>query len=66
MIEGVTTAVLDAPPVGWASGALGAVQAADRELSRSAALRYRAVAAFAPTRPASVDRPRGGAGGYVG
>ena len=59
MIEGVTTAVLDAPSVGWAPGALGAVQAADRELSRSAALRYRAVAAFALTRPASADRPQG-------
>ena len=45
------------PVVGWATGPLGAVQAADREIARQAALRARAVAAFAATRPASADRP---------
>jgi hypothetical protein len=48
-----------APSVGWASGPLGAVQAAAREMSRQAALRVRAVAAFAATRPASTDRAQG-------
>jgi muconolactone delta-isomerase len=48
-----------APVVGWASGPLGAVQAAAREMSRQAALRARAVAAFAATRPASTDRAQG-------
>jgi hypothetical protein len=48
-----------APTVGWASGPLGAVQAADREIGRQMALRARAVAEFAATRPASVDRPPG-------
>jgi hypothetical protein len=48
-----------APSVGWASGPLGAVQAAAREMSRQAALRVRAVAAFAATRPASTDRQQG-------
>ncbi|MGX5657256.1 DUF222 domain-containing protein [Geodermatophilus nigrescens] len=47
------------PAVGWASGPLGLVQACDREVSRQSALRYRAVAAFALSRPASVDRPQG-------
>ena len=45
-----------APAVGWASGPLGAVQAADREIARQTALRARAVAEFAATRPASADR----------
>ena len=45
-----------APVVGWASGPLGAVQAADREIARATALRARAVAEFAASRPASVDR----------
>ncbi|RBY82029.1 HNH endonuclease [Geodermatophilus sp. TF02-6] len=48
-----------APTVGWASGPLGAVQAADREIARQTALRARAVAAFVATRPASVDRAQG-------
>src|SRR5918997_6468067 len=48
-----------APSVGWASGPLGAVQAAAREISRQSALRARAVAAFAATRPASTDRQQG-------
>ena len=45
------------PVVGWASGSLRAVQEADREISRQTALRARAVAEFAASRPASVDRP---------
>src|SRR4051794_2328689 len=48
-----------APTVGWASGPLGVVQAADREIGRQTALRARAVAEFAATRPASADRPPG-------
>src|SRR4051812_21055674 len=47
------------PTAGWASGALGALQAADREIARQTAIRARAVAAFAATRPASADRPAG-------
>ncbi|MGY1669245.1 DUF222 domain-containing protein [Geodermatophilus sp. SYSU D00710] len=53
------TPAVDEPPVGWASGPLGEVQAADREASRQTARRYRAIAAFAATRPASVDRQPG-------
>lgn len=45
------------PTAGWASGPLGAVQAADREIARQTAVRARAVATFAATRPASADRP---------
>nr|WP_279432626.1 HNH endonuclease signature motif containing protein [Geodermatophilus obscurus] len=45
--------------MGWAVGPLGAVQAAAREMSRQAALRARAVAAFAATRPATTDRAQG-------
>jgi hypothetical protein len=48
-----------APAVGWASGPLGAVQDADREIARQTALRARAVAEFAATRPASADRQPG-------
>ena len=48
-----------APAVGWASGPLGVVQAADREIARQTARRARAVAEFAATRPASVDRQPG-------
>ncbi|RBY95587.1 HNH endonuclease [Blastococcus sp. TF02-8] len=48
-----------APPVGLASGPLGAVQAADREIARQTARRARAVAAFATDRPASADRAQG-------
>ena len=47
------------PPVALSSGPLGAVQAADREIARQTALRARAVARFALSRPASVDRPQG-------
>ena len=68
MAEGSAAAVLDAPratpdpagpTVGWALGPLGEAQAADREIARQTARRARAVAAFAPTRPASVDRVQG-------
>ncbi|MGY1671343.1 DUF222 domain-containing protein [Geodermatophilus sp. SYSU D00710] len=51
-----------APAAGWASGPLGAVQATDREIARQTALRARAVAAFAASRPASADRPPGSPG----
>src|SRR3712207_3883817 len=63
MIEHVTEVLaVDEPVVGWASGPLGAVQTADREISRQTALRARAIAAFALSRPASADRPPGSAG----
>ncbi|WP_346621581.1 DUF222 domain-containing protein [Blastococcus montanus] len=48
-----------APAAGWASDPLGAVQAADREIARQTALRARAGAEFAATRPASADRQPG-------
>ncbi|RBY86367.1 HNH endonuclease signature motif containing protein [Blastococcus sp. TF02A-30] len=48
-----------APAVGWAVGALGAMQAADREIARQTAVRARAVAEFAASRPASADRQPG-------
>ncbi|MDK3257226.1 HNH endonuclease signature motif containing protein [Blastococcus capsensis] len=48
-----------APVAGRASGPLGAVQAADREIARQTALRARALAEFAATRPASADRQPG-------
>ncbi|MCF6743889.1 DUF222 domain-containing protein [Blastococcus sp. KM273128] len=47
------------PAAGWATGPLGAVQAADREIARQTALRARAVAEFAASRPAASDRPAG-------
>ena len=53
------TAGTVAPAAGWASGPLGAVQAADREIARQTALRARAVAEFAASRPASADRQPG-------
>ncbi|MGY1754276.1 DUF222 domain-containing protein [Blastococcus sp. SYSU D01042] len=56
------TAATGAPSVGWASGPLGAVQAASREIARQTAVRARAVAAFAASRPASADRPAGAPG----
>jgi hypothetical protein len=49
----------DAPAVGWASGPLGLVQAADREITRQTARKARAVAEFAASRPADVDRAQG-------
>src|SRR3954465_1050792 len=54
------------PSVGWATGPLGTVQAADREIARQTALRARAVAEFAASRPASADRPAGQPGGIRG
>jgi uncharacterized protein DUF222 len=48
-----------APVVGWASGPLGAVQAAEREISRHTAVKARAVAEFAASRPESADRQQG-------
>jgi hypothetical protein len=48
-----------APPVALSEGPLGAVQAADREIGRQTAIRARAVAAFAATRPATADRAQG-------
>ena len=45
--------------VGWASGPLGVVQAADREIARATAVRARAVAEFAASRPAEADRAQG-------
>ncbi|WP_448642401.1 DUF222 domain-containing protein [Geodermatophilus sp. URMC 63] len=57
-MDDVRTPVLE-PPVALSSGPLGAVQAAGREIGRQTALQARAVAAFAATRPASVDRAPG-------
>jgi hypothetical protein len=51
------------PGVGWASGPLGLVQAADREIARQTALRARGLAEFAATRPASADWHPGQPGG---
>jgi hypothetical protein len=48
-----------APPVQLATGPLGVVQAADREIARQTAIRAQALAEFAATRPATVDRPQG-------
>src|SRR5687768_13899697 len=60
MSHGAPTSTLGAAPsVGWASGPLGAVQAAEREISRQAAARARAVVEFAASRPASADRRQG-------
>ncbi|MPQ98512.1 DUF222 domain-containing protein [Modestobacter sp. I12A-02628] len=47
------------PPVGRSSGQLGDLQAAEWEIGRLTAARYRAAAAFARTRPACLDRPAG-------
>ncbi|MGY1620783.1 DUF222 domain-containing protein [Geodermatophilus sp. SYSU D00965] len=46
-------------PVALSGGPLGVVQAADREISRLVARRARAVAEFAASRPASLDRQQG-------
>jgi hypothetical protein len=48
-----------APPVALSDGPLGAAQAADREIARQTAIRDRALAEFAASRPASSDRARG-------
>ena len=50
---------MEEPAVGWATGPLGVVQAADREIARQTARQARAVAAFAASRPASADRAPG-------
>src|SRR5215203_1463659 len=47
------------PAVAVSAGPLGVVQAADREIARLTAVRARAVAEFAASRPASVDRRQG-------
>jgi len=47
------------PQVGVAAGPLGAAQAADREMARLFAVRARALAAFAASRPAATDRAQG-------
>lgn len=47
------------PGVGWASGPLGAVQAADREIARQTALRARGLAEFAATPSSLGDRQPG-------
>jgi hypothetical protein len=57
-VEPLTAAKL-VPPVALSSGPLGVVQAADREIARLTAVRARAVAEFAASRPASVDRTQG-------
>jgi hypothetical protein len=61
-VDDLLTAPAPQPPVALSSGPLGAVQAADREIARQAAVRARAVAAFAASRPASVDRAPGSPG----
>jgi len=60
MIERMTSTAF-APPVAVAvsAGALGVVQAADREIARLIAVRAEAVAEFAASRPSSVDRQQG-------
>lgn len=47
------------PPVTLSDGPLGEIQAADREIARLTAVRARAVARFATTRPATADRAQG-------
>ncbi len=61
MDDGAQTSTMGAaaPTVGWASGPLGAVQAAAREIARQTAVKACAVAAFAASRPASADRQQG-------
>jgi hypothetical protein len=57
-----TAAPAGSPSVGWATGPLGAVQAAHLSIGRLTAARARAVAEFAASRPASADRPAGAPG----
>jgi hypothetical protein len=59
MIDDVDRGQVAEPAVGWASGPLGLVQLADREIARQTAQRARAVAEFASARPASADRQPG-------
>src|SRR4051812_37526941 len=58
-METAVRSAQNAPPVGLSEGPLGEVQAADREIARQTALRAKAVARFAATRPASADRAQG-------
>src|SRR4051812_47640440 len=58
MIERMTAPAF-APPTAVSAGPLGVVQAADREIARLTAVRARALAEFATSRPASVDRQQG-------
>ena len=58
-LQAGTLGAAAAPGVGWATGPLGVVQAADREISRHTAIKARAVAEFAASRPASADRQQG-------
>src|SRR3954463_15545942 len=58
MIERMTAPAF-APPTAVSAGPLGVAQAADREIARLTAVRARAVAEFAASRPASVDRQQG-------
>ena len=57
MIERVETSL--APPVELSTGVLGEVQEADRQIARWTAVRARAVARFAASRPATADRQQG-------
>ena len=59
LVDGVEPGAALAPPVAVSTGPLGAVQAADREIAHQTALRARAVAEFAASRPASADRAQG-------
>jgi hypothetical protein len=52
-----------APQTSLGDGALGAAQAADRQIARLYAQRARALAEFCAARPASVDRAQGEPGG---
>jgi Domain of unknown function (DUF222) len=59
VVEPSTEWPVFAPPTPVSAGPLGVVQSADREIARLTAVRARAVAEFAATRPASVDRQQG-------
>jgi hypothetical protein len=58
MIEHMTETAF-APPPAVSAGPLGVVQSANREIARLTAVRARALADFAASRPASVDRQQG-------
>ena len=58
-VDGTQGSGTAGPAVGWATGPLGVVQSADREIARQTARRARGLAAFAATRPASADRQPG-------
>ncbi len=65
-VDDVLTGPALEPSVALSCGPLGAVQAADREVARAAAVRARAVAVFAASRPASADRQQGERGAMSG